>query len=71
MTATFPSSFPKRSSWTRHERDAYRPTVDAVGQDHCSFVRQFHELGLRMIKAQGAIFGWVSDSGRVLAAMEG
>jgi hypothetical protein len=26
-------------------------------------------MGLKMIKAQGGIFGWVSDSKRVLAAM--
>src|ERR1700675_979977 len=33
MTATFPSSFPTLSSWTRHERDAYLPTVAAAEQD--------------------------------------
>jgi hypothetical protein len=27
-------------------------------------------MGLKMIKAQGGIFGWVSDSGRILAALE-
>ena len=27
-------------------------------------------MGLKMIKAQGGIFGWVSDSGRILAAIE-
>jgi hypothetical protein len=26
-------------------------------------------VGLRMISAQGGIFGWVSDSGRVLSAL--
>jgi hypothetical protein len=26
-------------------------------------------MGLKMIKAQGGIFGWVSDSGRILAAL--
>jgi hypothetical protein len=26
-------------------------------------------MGLAMIKAQGAIFGWVSDSGAALAAL--
>jgi nicotinamidase-related amidase len=33
-----------------------------------SYFPEFHETGLRMIKAQGGIFGWVSDSARVLAA---
>jgi biuret amidohydrolase len=42
-----------------------------VPGDCCgSYFPEFHEVGLRMIKAQGAIFGWVSDSRRVLAAME-
>ena len=27
-----------------------------------------HLVGLKMIKAQGGIFGWVSDSTRILAA---
>ena len=26
-------------------------------------------MGLRMIKAQGGIFGWVTDSARILAAL--
>jgi len=43
-----------------------------VPGDCCaSYFPEFHEVGLRMIKAQGAIFGWVSDARRVLAAMEG
>ena len=42
-----------------------------VPGDCCgSYFPEFHEVGLRMIKAQGAILGWVSDSRRVLAAME-
>jgi biuret amidohydrolase len=41
-----------------------------VPGDCCgSYFPEFHEVGLRMIKAQGGIFGWVSDSKRVLAAM--
>jgi hypothetical protein len=28
-----------------------------------------HDAGLKMIKEQGGIFGWVSHSGRVLAAV--
>ena len=34
-----------------------------------SYFPEFHEMGLNMIKAQGGIFGWVSDSAAVLAAM--
>jgi nicotinamidase-related amidase len=33
-----------------------------------SYFPEFHEVGLRMITAQGGIFGWVSDSQRALAA---
>jgi nicotinamidase-related amidase len=41
-----------------------------VPGDCCaSYFPEFHEVGLRMIKAQGGIFGWVTDSGRVLAAL--
>ncbi|MFX8581923.1 isochorismatase family cysteine hydrolase, partial [Acinetobacter baumannii] len=31
-----------------------------------SYFPEFHEMGLRMIKAQGGIFGWVSSSTEVL-----
>src|SRR5436309_2501956 len=34
-----------------------------------SYFPEFHEIGLKMIKAQGGIFGWVSDSAAVLKAM--
>jgi nicotinamidase-related amidase len=45
----------------------YRCIVPA---DCCgSYFPEFHEVGLRMIKAQGGIFGWVSDSARVLKAL--
>ena len=41
-----------------------------VPSDCCgSYFPEFHEVGLRMIKAQGAIFGWVSDSARVIEAL--
>jgi biuret amidohydrolase len=41
-----------------------------VPSDCCgSYFPEFHEMGLRMIKAQGGIFGWVSDSERVMAAL--
>jgi nicotinamidase-related amidase len=40
-----------------------------VAGDCCgSYFPEFHEMGLKMIKAQGGIFGWVSDSTRILAA---
>ena len=38
---------------------------DCVG----SYFPDFQEMGLRMIKAQGGIFGWVSNSDQVLAAL--
>jgi nicotinamidase-related amidase len=34
-----------------------------------SYFPEFHEMGLKMIKAQGGIFGWVSDSTAILEAM--
>jgi nicotinamidase-related amidase len=41
-----------------------------VPGDCCgSYFPEFHDMGLRMIKAQGGIFGWVTDSARVLAAL--
>jgi nicotinamidase-related amidase len=40
-----------------------------VPGDCCgSYIPEFHEVGLRMIAAQGGIFGWVSDSAKVLSA---
>jgi biuret amidohydrolase len=38
---------------------------DCVG----SYFPEFQDMGLRMIKAQGGIFGWVSDSVRLLDAL--
>ncbi len=41
-----------------------------VPGDCCaSYFPEFHEMGLKMIKAQGGIFGWVSDSTKVLDAL--
>ena len=41
-----------------------------VISDGCaSYFPEFHEMGLKMIKAQGGIFGWVADSAAVLEAM--
>ena len=34
-----------------------------------SYFPEFHEMGLKMIKAQGGIFGWVSDSTAVIEAI--
>jgi nicotinamidase-related amidase len=41
--------------------------ADCVG----SYFPEFQVMGLKMIAAQGGIFGWVSDSTRILAALEG
>jgi nicotinamidase-related amidase len=35
-----------------------------------SYFPEFHEMGLAMIKAQGGIFGWVSNSGDVISAIQ-
>lgn len=40
--------------------------ADCVG----SYFPEFHEMGLRMIAAQGGIFGWVADSATMLSALE-
>jgi nicotinamidase-related amidase len=41
-----------------------------VPGDCCaSYFPEFHSVALRMIKAQGGIFGWVTDSARILAAV--
>src|SRR3954462_5824144 len=46
----------------------YRCVVLADGC--ASYFPEFHEMGLKMIKAQGGIFGWVSSSAAVLEAMK-
>jgi nicotinamidase-related amidase len=41
-----------------------------VVADCCaSYFPEFHDFGLRMIKAQGGIFGWVADADDVIAAL--
>ncbi|MGE3232096.1 MAG: cysteine hydrolase family protein, partial [Thermoleophilia bacterium] len=41
-----------------------------VPGDCCgSYFPEFHEVGLRMIAAQGGIFGWVAPSSEVLRAL--
>jgi len=44
----------------------YRCVV--LGDCCASYFPEFHEMGLKMIKAQGGIFGWVSNSKDMLAA---
>jgi nicotinamidase-related amidase len=39
---------------------------DCVG----SYFPEFQEAGLKMIKAQGGIFGWVSESDKILSALK-
>jgi nicotinamidase-related amidase len=45
----------------------YRCVVMADGC--ASYFPEFHEMGLKMIKAQGGIFGWVADSAAILEAI--
>jgi len=41
-----------------------------VPGDCCaSYFQEFHDVALKMIKAQGGIFGWVTDSVQVLQAL--
>jgi len=40
-----------------------------VGDCCGSYFPEFHEIGLRMISAQGGIFGWVADSRAVVGAV--
>jgi nicotinamidase-related amidase len=42
-----------------------------VPSDCCaSYFPEFHAAGLAMIQAQGGIFGWVTDSQRILGALD-
>jgi nicotinamidase-related amidase len=42
-----------------------------VPGDCCgSYFPEFHEIGLKMIKAQGGIFGWVTTSAQLLSALD-
>jgi nicotinamidase-related amidase len=40
-----------------------------LGDCCASYFLEFHDMGLKMIKAQGGIFGWVSDSKNAIAAL--
>jgi hypothetical protein len=35
-----------------------------------SYFPEFQEMGLKMIKAQGGIFGWVGESASLIAALQ-
>lgn len=41
----------------------------AIGDACASYFPEFHRVGLEMIKAQGGIFGWVSDSASLAGAL--
>jgi nicotinamidase-related amidase len=41
----------------------------AVADCCASYFPEFHEVGLRMIAAQGGIFGWVAASASILSAL--
>ena len=52
-------------------REANDRGYDCLVLEDCvaSYFPEFQAMALRMIKAQGGIFGWVSDSKRFLAAL--
>lgn len=52
-------------------REANDRGYDCLVLEDCvgSYFPEFQLMGLRMIKAQGGIFGWVSNSEKVLAAL--
>ena len=54
-------------------REANDRGYDCLVLEDCvgSYFPEFHEMGLKMIKAQGGIFGWVTHSRHLLAAMNG
>ncbi len=49
-------------------REANDRGYECLVLDDCvgSYFPEFHEMGLKMIKAQGGIFGWVTHSDRLL-----
>jgi nicotinamidase-related amidase len=53
-------------------REANDRGFDCLVLEDClgSYFPEFQEMGLRMIKAQGGIFGWVGRSGPVIAALK-
>ncbi len=52
-------------------REANDRGYDCLVLDDCcgSYFPEFHAMGLKMIKAQGGIFGWVSSSEGVIKAL--
>ena len=42
----------------------------AIGDACASYFPEFHRVGLEMIKAQGGIFGWVSDAASLAATLK-
>jgi nicotinamidase-related amidase len=53
-------------------REANDRGYDCLVPGDCaaSYFPEFHEMGLKMIKAQGGIFGWVTDSSSILSALQ-
>ena len=54
-------------------REANDRGYDCLVLEDCvgSYFPEFHDMGLKMIKAQGGIFGWVSNSEGVIEALSG
>jgi nicotinamidase-related amidase len=52
-------------------REANDRGYECLVPENCvgSYFPEFQEMGLKMIKAQGGIFGWVSSSEKILAAL--
>jgi len=52
-------------------REANDRGIDCLVVSDCtaSYFPEFHEAALRMVAAQGGIFGWVADSASVIAAL--
>ena len=54
-------------------REANDRGYDCLVLEDCvgSYFPEFHAMGLKMIKAQGGIFGWVGDSETVIGTLAG
>ena len=54
-------------------REANDRGYDCLVLEDCvgSYFPEFHAMGLKMIKAQGGIFGWVSSSGALIDGLAG
>jgi nicotinamidase-related amidase len=53
-------------------REANDRGYDCLVPEDCvgSYFPEFQSVGLKMIKAQGGIFGWVSDSAKIIHALK-